>query len=87
MKEFRVRRARAPLVRGLWGLSAWAGWLSEGGRLKKPEKQLMWMINKAWLVGLPQGELQLGGVSAAGYRQLHLHSLVPHIVFNPNEQE
>lgn len=37
------------------------------------------MITEAWLVGLPQGELQWGGVSAAECRGLHLRPSRPHL--------
>lgn len=39
-----------------------------------------WMITEAWLVGLPQGELQWGGVSAAECRDLHLRPSCPHLL-------
>lgn len=59
-------------MRELRNLFAWAICLSEAvfTRLTR----CCWVAKEAWLVGLPQGKLHWGGVSAARCRNLHLQS-------------
>lgn len=66
-------------MRGLWNLFAWR--LLERGRLRKVEKWCRWLIEEACSVGLPQGELQWGGVSAARCRDRLASALLAPALF------